>query len=117
MAEAESVERLLTILEVTLVRRRKNYFPNVIKIMYFEILLPKNTPIILEIIYRLPSQINVLKTSNMTFEKLDVDKKRYRLPSQINFLKISNMTFEKPDVDKKEMYTPSKLNMYHNNVS
>ena len=91
MAEAESVERLLTILEVTLVRRRKNYFPNVIKIMYFEILLPKNTPIILEIIYR--------------------------LPSQINFLKISNMTFEKPDVDKKEMYTPSKLNMYHNNVS
>ena len=44
--------------------------------MYFEILLPKDTPIILEIIYRLPSQINVLKTSNMTFEKLDVDKKK-----------------------------------------
>ena len=44
--------------------------------MYFEILLPKDAPIILEIIYRLPSQINVLKTSNMTFEKLDVDKKK-----------------------------------------
>ena len=116
MAEAESVEGLLTILEVALVTRRKNYFPNVIKIMHFEFLLPKNTPIILEIIYRLPSQINVLKTSNMTFEKLDVDKKRYRLPSQISFLKISNMTFEKLDIDKKEMYTPSKLNMYHNNV-
>ena len=82
------MERLLTILEVTLVRRRKNYFPNVIKIMYFEILLPKNTPIILEIIYRLPSQINVLKTSNMTFEKLDVDKKDIGYLAKLTFLKF-----------------------------
>ena len=91
MAEAESVEGLLTILEVTLVTCRKKYFPNVIKIMYFEILLPKTTPITLETIYRLPSQINFLKISNMTFEKLDIDKKKYRLSSQINFLKVSNM--------------------------
>ena len=65
MAEAESVEGLLTILEVTLVTCRKKYFPSVIKIMYFEIALPKTTPITLETIYRLPCQINFLKSSNM----------------------------------------------------
>ena len=88
MAEAESVEGLLTILEVTLVTCRKKYFPKVIKIMYFEILLPKTTPITLETIYRLPSQINFLKISNVTFEKLDIDKKNIGYLAKLTFLKF-----------------------------
>ena len=41
----------------------------------------------------------------------------YRLPSQTNFLEILNMTFEKVDIDKKEIYILGNfnLNMCHNN--
>ena len=41
----------------------------------------------------------------------------YRPPSQTNFLEILNMTFEKVDVDKKEIYILGdfNINMYHNN--
>ena len=41
----------------------------------------------------------------------------YRPPSQTNFLEILNMTFEKVDVDKKEIYVTGdfNINMYHNN--
>ena len=41
----------------------------------------------------------------------------YRPSSQTNFLEILNMTFEKVDVDKKEIYILSdfNINMYHNN--
>ena len=41
----------------------------------------------------------------------------YRPPSQCNFLKILNMTFEKVDIDKKEIYILGdfNVNMYHNN--
>ena len=41
----------------------------------------------------------------------------YRPPSQCNFLKILNMTFGKVDIDKKEIYILGdfNVNMYHNN--
>ena len=41
----------------------------------------------------------------------------YRPPSQCNFLKIFNITFEKVDIDKKEIYILGdfNVNMYHNN--
>ena len=41
----------------------------------------------------------------------------YRPPSQTNFLEILNMTFEKIDIDKKEIYILGDLNIniYHNN--
>ena len=41
----------------------------------------------------------------------------YRQPRQTNFLKILNMTFEKVDIDKKEIYILGdfNVNMYHNN--
>ena len=41
----------------------------------------------------------------------------YRPPSQTNFLEILNMTFEKVDIDKKEIYILGdfNINMYHNN--
>ena len=41
----------------------------------------------------------------------------YRPPSQTNFFEILNMTFEKVDMDKKEIYILGNfnINMYHNN--
>ena len=41
----------------------------------------------------------------------------YRPPSQTNFLEILNMTFEKIDIDKKETYIHGDFNIhiYHNN--
>ena len=39
-----------------------------------------------------------------------------RPPTQTNFLEILNMTFEKIDIDKKEIHIPGdfNINMYHN---
>ena len=54
---------------------QKDFFPNVIGSIFFEILLPKTTPITVGIMYRPPSQTNFLEILNMTFEKVDVDKK------------------------------------------
>ena len=70
---------------------QKNVFPNVIENIFFEILLPKTTPITVRIMYR--------------------------PPSLTNFLEILNMTFEKVDIDKKEIYILGdfNVNMYHNN--
>ena len=70
---------------------QKNFFPNVIENIFFEILLPKTTPITVGIMYR--------------------------PPSQTNFVEILNMTFEKVDIDKKEKYIlgDSNVNMCHNN--
>ena len=41
----------------------------------------------------------------------------YRPPNQAKFLEILNMTFEKIDIDKKEIYILDdfNINMYHNN--
>ena len=58
---------------------QKDFFPNVIKNIFFEIPLPKTSPITVGILYRPPSQINFLEILNITFEKVDVDKKRYIL--------------------------------------
>ena len=70
---------------------QENSFPNVIENIFFEILLPKTTPITVGLMYR--------------------------LPNQTNFLEILNMTFEKVDIDKKEKYILGdfNVNMYHNN--
>ena len=55
---------------------QKDFFPNVIENIFFEILLPKTSPITVGIMYRPPSQTNFLEILNMTFEKVDIDKKR-----------------------------------------
>ena len=70
---------------------QKHFFPNVIKNIFFEVLLPKTRPVTVGIMYR--------------------------PPSQTNFLEILNMTFEKVDIDKKEIYILGdfNINMYHNN--
>ena len=54
---------------------QKDLFPNVIENIFFEILLPKTSPITVGIMYRPPSQTNSLEILNMIFEKVDVDKK------------------------------------------
>ena len=46
---------------------QKNFFPNVIENIFFEILLPKTTPVTAGIMYRLPSQANFLGILNMNF--------------------------------------------------
>ena len=70
---------------------RKDFFPNVVENIFFEILLPKTSLITVGIMYG--------------------------PPSQTNFLEILNMTFEKFDVHKKEIYILGdfNINMYHNN--
>ena len=55
---------------------QNDLFPNVIENIFFEILLPKTTPLAIKIMYRPPSQTNFLEILNMTFEKVDIDKKR-----------------------------------------
>ena len=52
---------------------RKDLFPNFIKNTFFEILLPKTTPITVGIMYRPPSQTNFLEVLNMIFrQKRDI---------------------------------------------
>ena len=70
---------------------QKDFFPNVIEKFFFEILLPKTSPVTVGIMYR--------------------------PPSQTNFLEILNKIFEKVSLDKKEIYILGdfNINMYHNN--
>ena len=70
---------------------QKEFFPSVIRNIFLEILLHKTTPTTIEVMYR--------------------------PPSHTNFLEILNMTFEKVDTDKKEIYVIANfnINIYHNN--
>ena len=70
---------------------QKNFFSNVIENIFFEILLPKSTSITVGIMYRPPSQTNILEILNITFEKVDIDKKEIYILGDFN------------------------VNMYHNN--
>ena len=54
---------------------QEDVFPNVIENIFFEILLPKAAPITVGIMYRPPGQTNFLEILNMTFEKVDEDKR------------------------------------------
>ena len=63
---------------------QKDFLPNVIENIFFEILLPKTTPITVGIIYRPPSQTNFLEILNMNFEKIDIDKKEIYILDDFN---------------------------------
>ena len=54
---------------------KKDFFTNVIENILFEILMFKTTPITVRLMYRPPSQTNILEILNITFEKVDIDKK------------------------------------------
>ena len=62
---------------------QKNFSPNVIENIFLDILLSKTTSVTVRIMYMPPSQTNFLEILNMTFEKVDIDKK------EILFLAIS----------------------------
>ena len=57
----------------------KDFFPEEIENIFSEILLPKNKPITVGIIYRPPNQNNFLQALNENFSKLDTLKKLYIL--------------------------------------
>ena len=63
---------------------QKDFFPNVIENIFVEILLPKTTPITVEIMHRPHSQTNFLEILNMTFEKIDIDKKEIYILGDFN---------------------------------
>ena len=62
---------------------QKNFFPNVIENIFFETLLPKTTPIIVGIMYRPPSETN-FQILNITFEKVNIDKKEIYILDDFN---------------------------------
>ena len=55
---------------------QKQYFPEEIKNIFFEILLPTTKPIVVGIAYWLPSQFNFLETLNKNLPSIDTDSKR-----------------------------------------
>ena len=62
----------------------KDFFPEEIKNIFFEILLPKTKPITIGIIYRPPDQNNFLQTLNENFAKLDTLKKELYILGDFN---------------------------------
>ena len=63
---------------------RKSFFPNVIENIFFEILLPKTTPITVGIMYRPPGQTNFLENLNIIFEKIYKDQKQIYILDDFN---------------------------------
>ena len=62
----------------------KNFFPEEIENIFFEILLLKTKPITVTIIYRRPNQNNFLQTLNEKFAKLDTLKKELYILGDFN---------------------------------
>ena len=62
----------------------KQYFPEEIENISFEILLPKIKPIMFGIIYRLPSQNNFLEILNENFLCIDTDAKETYILGDFN---------------------------------
>ena len=62
----------------------KNFFPEGIENIFFEILLPKTKPINVGIIYWPPNQNNFLQTLNENFAKIDTLKKELCIHGDFN---------------------------------
>ena len=62
----------------------------VIKNIFFETLLPKTTPVTVGIMYRPPKQTNFLEILDMTFEKVDTDKKEIYILGDFNITMYHN---------------------------
>ena len=84
---------------------QKHFFPNVIKNIFFEVLLPKTRPVTVGIMYRPPSQTNFLEILNMTFEKVDIDKKEIYILGDFNI----NMYHNNRYIVRDDNTIPSKL--------
>ena len=62
----------------------KIFFPEEIKNIFFDILLPKTKPITVRTIYQPPNQNNLLETLNEHFAKLDTLKKELYILGDFN---------------------------------
>ena len=62
----------------------------VIKNIFFETLFPKTTPVTVGIMYRPPKQTNFLEILDMTFEKVDTDKKEIYILGDFNITMYHN---------------------------
>ena len=91
---------------------QKTFFLNVIENIFFEILLPKTTPVTVGIMYRPPSQTNFLEILNMTFEKVDIDKKEIHILGDLNVNMYHNNRYIVRDDD-----TISSKFLYHDDLS
>ena len=70
----------------------KDFFPEKIENIFFEILLPKTKPITVRIIYGLLNQNNSLQTLNGNFAKLDSLKKELYILGDFNINLCQNHT-------------------------
>ena len=69
---------------------QKQYFPEEINNIIFEILLPKTKPIVVGIIYRSPSQNKFLETPNKNFPSIDTDAKETYILGDFNINMYEN---------------------------
>ena len=72
---------------------QKDFLPNIIKNIFFEILLPKTTSATVKIMYRPPSQTNFLEILNTTFKKVDIDKKEIYILGDVNINMYCNYRY------------------------
>ena len=79
---------------------QKQYFPEEIKDIFFEILLPKTKPVVVRIIYRSPSQNSFLEILNKSSPSVDTDAKETYIFGDLNI----------------NMYENKKYIVYENNV-
>ena len=70
----------------------KDFFPEEIENIFFEILLPKTKPITVGIIYRPPNENNFLQTQNENFAKFDTLKKELYILGDLNINLYRNHT-------------------------
>ena len=71
---------------------QKQYFPEEIENIFFQILLPKTKPKVVEIIYRLLFQNNFLEIVNKNFPSVDADVKETYILGDFNIKMYENNT-------------------------
>ena len=72
----------------------KIFFPEEIKNIFFDILLPKTKPITVRTIYQPPNQNNLLETLNEHFAKLDTLKKELYILGDFNINLYQNQIIQ-----------------------
>ena len=73
----------------------KSFFSPEIESIFFEILLPNTKPIVVEIIYRPPSQSEFLEIMNIYFSKLSTKSNEIYIPGNFNIYLNNSYIFQK----------------------
>ena len=71
------------------------FFSPEIESIFFEILLPNTKPIVVEIIYRPPSQSEFLEIMNIYFSKLSTKSNEIYIPGNFNIYLNNSYIFQK----------------------